>query len=48
MIIYKTLVLVGCLSLIIAGIITGFTIKSFGLAFANICVGLANIVFMLR
>lgn len=45
---YKVLVIVGCGSLIIAGVIASVKSKSYGLGFANICVGVANLIFMLR
>ena len=45
---YKFLVINGCVSLMIAGIFIGLKGGSIGLAFANVCIGIANLIFMLR
>lgn len=45
---YNFLVILGCGSLIIAGLMSAFTTKSYGLGIANICVGIANLIFMLK
>jgi len=45
---YKFLVINGCVSLMIAGIFIRLKGGSIGLAFANVCVGIANLIFMLR
>ena len=46
--IYKILIINGCCSIILAGLIVAYQTKSFGLASANICVGIANLIFMLK
>ena len=45
---YKMLVILGCTSLICAGILVSIKTKSYGLGLANIFVGVANLIFMLR
>jgi len=44
--IYKILVINGCLSLIISGIIIGIKLNSITLGLANVMVGIANLIFM--
>lgn len=46
--IYNLLVWVGCISLICAGLMTAYLTKSYSLGIANICVGIANLIFMLK
>jgi len=44
--IYKILVINGCVSLIISGIIIGIKLNSIPLGLANCFVGIANLIFM--
>ena len=46
--IYKLLVINGCGSLIIAGIMSGIQLNSWKFGLAEIFVGLANLIFMLN
>ena len=46
--IYKILVINGCVSLIIAGILMAIKFNDCLLGIANIFVGTANLIFMLR
>ncbi len=46
--IYKILVINGCVSLIISGLIVAIKLNSIPLGLANIFVGLANLIFMLK
>ena len=46
--IYKILVINGCVSLMIVGLFTAIKLKDIPLGVANFCVGLANLIFMLK
>ena len=46
--IYKSLIILGCSSLIISGIIAGIKLNDWKFGLAEIFVGLANLIFMLN